>query len=375
MDNVQVPMNDLSRRWYARSPDARALIDNVLSSGWYVQGRHHAALEQEFAQFMGADHAVGVASGTDALELAMRAVGCSRNSTVLMCANAGGYASIAAARIGAGAVYVDIDPVTHTMSPDCLKEVIHEDDGAVVVTHLYGNVADVPRIRDICERFEVPLIEDCAQATGASLKGRRVGTFGSAGCFSFYPTKNLGGIGDGGAITTSSRDLDSAVRRLRQYGWSTRYRVDQEGGMNSRLDEVQAALLRPGLQLLDRDNENRRRIVRTYQSATRESEIIRMVSGSSDSFVGHLAVVECADTNTRDQARRWLADKGVQTDIHYPIPDHEQPRLPAPVRAVPLPVTESVVGRIFSVPCFAELTERETTTVGDALSSFSVPGS
>jgi dTDP-3-amino-2,3,6-trideoxy-4-keto-D-glucose/dTDP-3-amino-3,4,6-trideoxy-alpha-D-glucose/dTDP-2,6-dideoxy-D-kanosamine transaminase len=354
-----IPLNDLTRSWIATSTDVRSAVDRVLTGGWFVHGPEHDALERELAAFLGVAHAVAVANGTDALALALHAVGCDAGSEVVTAANAGGYTSVAAARLGCGSVYADVDRDGLVMTPATVAAAIGPSTRAVVVTHLYGNIADVEGIVAVCRPRGIAVVEDIAQALGAVLERQRVGTFGDAAAISFYPTKNLGAAGDGGAVATADEDIARSVRSLRQYGWGRKYEVERPNGMNSRLDEVQAAILRIGLGRLDRMTAKRQDIVRRYGEALGPSPA-RMVSGSTSSFVAHLAVARFA---ARDRVREVFRADGIATDIHYPIPDHRQRGLPPAVRTTDLRETEQAAGEILSVPCFPEMTELEITRV------------
>jgi len=223
---MRIPVNDLRRSWVVDCPEVRGAVARVIESGWYVHGPEHAAFETELARFLGVRHVAGVASGTDALVLSMLAAGCGFGSEVVTAANAGGYASGAASEIGARVVYCDVDPETLLVTRQTLERAIGPSTNAVVVTHLYGNVVDVRSIVALCRPRGIAVIEDCAQAIGGwDSTGQRVGSLGDVAAFSFYPTKNLGAVGDGGAVATSDDTIDARVRSLRQYGWSTKYRV------------------------------------------------------------------------------------------------------------------------------------------------------
>ena len=323
------------------------------------------------AQFLGVRHAAGVASGTDALCLAMLAVGCGGGSEIVTAANAGGYATCAAAQIGASLVYADVDPSTLLVTAETIEKVIAPQTTAVVVTHLYGNVADVQPIVELCKRRGVRVIEDCAQVIGGTDSAdRKAGSMGDAATFSFYPTKNLGAAGDGGAVASNDDQIDARVRSLRQYGWSTKYYVAEGGGRNSRLDEIQASILRIGLRRVDRLNERRREIISRYAEAASGPDV-SMVTGAGCGTVAHLAVVRSC---VRDSLRRFLSDKGIDTDIHYPVPDHRQAGFRPPVRPTSLPVTEVAVGEILTLPCFPEMTEFEIDRVAEAIASFDSAG-
>lgn len=359
-----IPLNDLSRGWIATSPEVRAAIDRVLTSGQYVHGPEHTALESELAAFQNAEQVVAVASGTDALSLALLGVGCGPGSEVVTAANAGGYTSVAAARLGCGIAYADVDPTTLVMTAATVASAIGPSTNAVVITHLYGNVADAQGIVDLCRPRGIAVVEDCAQAFGAVTEhGRRVGNAGDAAALSFYPTKNLGAAGDGGAVVTSDQRIGESVRSLRQYGWAEKYVVEHERGMNSRLDEIQAAILRVGLRTLDDRTARRRSIVRRYTQAL-AGRSAKMVSGATPSSVAHLAVLRSGE---RDAIRDAMHAAGVSTGVHYPVPDHLQPGLPRAVRVTPLPETEHAVKEILTIPCFPEMTDLEVERVCDLL--------
>jgi dTDP-4-amino-4,6-dideoxygalactose transaminase len=362
----RISSNDLRRGWIAESPEVREAVGRVLAGGWYVHGPEHAAFELELAAYLGAQHAAGVASGTDALCLAMLAVGCARGSEIVGAANAGGYAACAAAQLGAGMVYADVDRATLLVTAETLSAAIGPRTTAVVVTHLYGNVADVAAVVDLCRPLGIRVIEDCAQSIGGRNGARMTGTMGDVATFSFYPTKNLGAAGDGGAVVTNDGQIDARVRSLRQYGWSTKYKVAESGGRNSRLDEMQAAILRIGLRLVDGLNERRREIVSRYAEAAKGSSV-SVVTGAGCNTVGHLAVVR---SGSREDFRRFLSERGIDTDVHYPVPDHLQPGFEPPARKTDLAVTEAAAGEVLTLPCFPEMTESEIDRVADAISAF-----
>lgn len=355
-----MPLNDLARSVADEGPELLEVIRRVVDRGWFVQGPELEAFEVALASYVGVGHAIGVASGTDALELALRATGCRPGSRVLMAANAGYYAAAAATRIGAQPVYADVDPETLSLSAATVRQAIRSAD-CVIITHLYGRLADVEPVAALCRAAGVRLIEDCAQAIGARRGGRHAGSFGDLAAVSFYPTKNLGALGDGGAVLTDDDQLAEQVRSLRQYGWAGKYEVAQAGGVNSRLDEIQAAVLRWRLDRLDAVNDRRRAVVRRYAAALPPA-VGRLAWVDGPEHVAHLAVVVCDD---RPTLASHLADAGVATAIHFPVPDHLQAAYRgAPVR---LPVTEHLARCVLTLPCFAELREDEIERVDAAL--------
>jgi aminotransferase EvaB len=364
-----IPINDLTRG-IAQSEEAAEAIAQVLKSGYWIQGAEHAAFERGFAEFLGVDYLISVASGTDALEIALRSVGCKRGSRVVTVANAGGYTSIAAASIGCEVIYCDVDSDRLLMDPDALLPLLSKEISAVVVTHLYGNVAPISLIKSMCDQFGISVIEDCAQATGASEDGNRVGTIGHVGTFSFYPTKNLGAIGDGGALATNDPEVGQRMIELRQYGWTSKYKIDIPGGMNSRLDEIQAAVLRVGLPKLDSTNQKRRIILERYSEAIKESDL-RLITSFHPGNVAHLAVLEIPEKLGRDRFRNFMNEHGIQTEIHYPILDCDQKGLTSPFKSSNLERSRHASNSIVSIPLFPELSEEELVQITSALMDFS----
>jgi len=325
-------------------------LQRVVDRHWYVLGEEVARFEEQFAAYLNVTSCISVANGSDALELALRALGIGPGSRVALVANAGFYGSTAVHAVGATPEYVEVDAQTLTMSPDSLKDALQRKPDAVIVTHLFGQMASIEELTAIARDAGIPLIEDCAQSHGARCDGRLAGSFGTLACFSFYPTKNLGAIGDGGAVVTSDAALDSVLRRLRQYGWNSKYHVDVPGGRNSRLDELQAAVLLAKLPHLDRWNAERRAIAQRYNTAFAGLDM-QLPCSTGDDYVGHLYVVRVKDRTRFVQAMR---ESGIGTDIHYPVPDHRQAAYPAQA-AVRMPVTEQACTEIVTLPCFPGL--------------------
>jgi dTDP-3-amino-2,3,6-trideoxy-4-keto-D-glucose/dTDP-3-amino-3,4,6-trideoxy-alpha-D-glucose/dTDP-2,6-dideoxy-D-kanosamine transaminase len=358
--DLQVPLNDLSRENARMVRALEEAVHRVIARGRYVLGPECDTFEHSFAEYCGARYAVGVANGTDAIELALRAVGISAGNKVATVANAGFYTTAAVLAIGASPVYVEVESQTQLIDASVLAETIQRSkvDG-VVATHLFGRLAAVEELVKICARAEIPLIEDCAQAHGAALHGRRAGTFGTAGCFSFYPTKNLGALGDGGAIVTDSDAIAQRVRSLHQYGWLAKYHVTHSGGRNSRLDEIQAAVLLAKLPYLDERNARRRYIACRYTQGISNPKL-NCPDLSGEDFVAHLYVVR---SQNREQLRTHLDDCGICSDVHYPLPDHKQDALANCGPSYSLPITERLASEVVTLPCFAEMTEEEVELV------------
>lgn len=365
-----VPLNDLRRIYAASEPEILESVQATLASGWWLNGAETSAFCQEFAAYIGAAHCLGVANGTDALEIAMRALISVQDSgrrEVVTVANAGGYSTIACRLVGLTPVYADIEENSQLASLPSLLAAITPETAFVVVTHLYGNIVDVPRLRAMMDAAGykcVPILEDCAQAHGGAVDGRRVGSLGDIATFSFYPTKNLGAFGDGGAIVTSTDGLADACAALRQYGWAAKYTIAVADGRNSRLDELQACVLRILLRGLETANQKRRAILQRYAGVLPAG--MTLVSDPHNG-VAHLAIVLCAD---RDRLKQHLADRKIQSDIHYPILDCDQPGwkdLPQRLVDGDLPISRRSVARCLTLPCFPNMTEEEIGRVCEAL--------
>ena len=360
---MEVPFNALGRAVAAQRDALMRATAEVLDSGWYVRGRQHAAFLEEMKAYLGVAHVIGCGNGTDALELALRAARRDARRTVLTVANAGGYTSTAAHAAGLHVGYVEIDADTHLIDPAAVDAAIDEDTFAIVVTHLYGRAADVAAVRAAIAGRDVVIVEDCAQAFGATTPEGRAGSLGDLATFSFYPTKTLGALGDGGAVATHDPALARRVTQLGEYGWVTKYEAAVPGGRNSRLDELQAAYLRVRLPLADEGNATRRAIISRY-AASASSRI--HVLPATDGHAAHLAVVV---TESADDLGTHLASAGIGHAVHYPVPDHRQAAFADGVEHQ-LPVTDSLVGRILSLPLFTELTDSEIEGVCDALARY-----
>ncbi len=359
-----VPLIDLSRLEPSVAHAVAAGMERVRDSGHYLMGGEAAAFEAAFAALCGTSHCIGVANGTDALELALRALGCGPGDLVATVANAGMYATVSILAVGASPLYVDIDADTMTMSPAALRAAMSGAVKVVVVTHLYGRLADMAAISQAAG--DVALVEDCAQAHGAMRDGIRAGAFGHIGCFSFYPTKNLGAMGDAGALTTSDPELARAIRELRQYGWVERFVAERPGGRNSRLDEIQAAVLRAKLPHLQAWNSRRREIAAIYDQELSGLDLI-LPRWDGEDHVMHLYVIRA---EKRDALARGLKAAGIGCAIHYPVPDYRQPAVASTMdQPTPLEEVERTVGKILSLPCHPWMTDDEAARVTAAVDS------
>lgn len=356
-------MNDLSRGIAIERRELEDAARRVFDSGYVVMGPNHNAFETELAAYLGAHKVLGVASGTDALELAFKAVMPEGKSTVMTAANAGGYSSTAARRVGYSVAYADVDEQSLCLSASTVADALTADVGVVVITHLYGNFTDIRELVEYCHEQGVRVVEDCAQSIGAFRDEGAAGTIADVAATSFYPTKNLGALGDGGAVITMDATIADRVAVLRQYGWASKYNVAVAGGVNSRLDEIQAAFLRVRLPLLDERNQRRRDIISRYVEAAAGGPVaVRPAQGRH--HVGHLAVATADD---RDAVRAQLRTVGISTDVHFPVPDHLQPGFAAGRQT--LVNTEKSSATIFTLPCFPELTDHEVDAVCAALAS------
>ncbi|MFL5339708.1 MAG: DegT/DnrJ/EryC1/StrS family aminotransferase [Gemmataceae bacterium] len=358
-----IPFNDLSLAHEELELEITAAVQRVVRRSWFVLGPEVDAFEAEFARWHHMPHAVGVANGTDAVELALRAADIGPGDEVVTVSHTAVATVCAVERAGATPVLVDIDSASCTIDPDAVEAAITPRTRAVIPVHLYGQPADLRPMLELAHRHALLVIEDCAQAHGANYAGRPVGTLGDLAAFSFYPTKNLGACGDGGAVLTHDPALAARLRRLRHYGQTNRY-VHGERGINSRLDEIQAAILRLKLTRLDENVTERRRLAALYDDALPG---LRPAGPGDHAF--HLYVIRHAG---RDRLREELRRRGVETLIHYPVPVHLQPAY-ADLGYAPgsLPHTERAAAEVLSLPLFPGLTHdqllRVVSAVADSL--------
>jgi dTDP-4-amino-4,6-dideoxygalactose transaminase len=342
----------------------RAAIDRVVSSGWFVLGPEVEAFEREFAALSGAPHAVGVGNGTDAIALSLRALGIGAGDEVITTPLSAAFTALGIVMAGARPVFADIDASRLTIDPAAVEAAITPRTRAIVPVHLYGQAADMARLETIAAARGLAIVEDACQAHLATSDGRPVGTIGSAGAFSFYPTKNLGALGDGGAIVTRDEQLARAIRRLRNGGQTSRYN-HQALGVNSRLDEVQAAVLRARLPFLPQWTARRRELAREYRKRLAGAAVI--VPPECDrGHVYHLFPVLAAPGDDRDRLQHDLRVAGVDTLVHYPIPI---PRQPAFAAAAPreCPRADEICARVISLPLHPTLDAAAVTTVAEAI--------
>lgn len=361
---MNVPFGDLKRQYKHLKDELDSAALRVLASGWYILGPEVRAFEQAFAVYCGVGYTVGVGNGTEALELALVALGVGPGDEVITVANASIYGTIVTVRVGARPVYVDVDARTYNLDPALLKAAITPRTKAIMPVHLYGRMADMDAILRIAEQHGLPVIEDCAQAHGAEVNGRRAGSLGACGCFSFYPTKNLGALGDGGAVITNDEALATKLRRLREYGWQRKYYTTEPGGANSRLDELQAAMLMVKLSHLDAWNQRRREIAARYAAGLSNTALTLPEPATEGAHVHHLYVVRHPQ---RDQLQAALRENSVGTDVHYPLSAYQQPIYTQFAPAGGLPITEQLAREVLSLPMYPELTDDDVDTVISAV--------
>lgn len=372
MNSKPIPVIDLQAQYTALKPELDAAVARVLDSGWYILGKEVAAFEGEFAAYLdrqrtedrGEKAALGcvtVNSGTDALHLALRACDVGLGDEVITVSHTA-VATIAAIRLtGATPVLVDIDPATYTMAPAAAAAALTPRTKAIIPVHLYGHPADLAALLALGAAHGIPVIEDCAQAHGAVYNGQAVGTFGELSCFSFYPTKNLGALGDGGAVVGRNPELMARVRSLREYGWTPQARyISHSEGLNSRLDEMQAALLRVKLRYLDDWNEARRRLADLYTTQLPE-ELVKPTEQCGCHHVYHLYVVQVAE---REHFRQQMQAHGVATAIHYPAAVHQQSAYQqGNLICHPMMMTEQILPHIVTLPMYPQLTDDQALAV------------
>lgn len=368
---IKIPQTNPTASYLVNKVEIDSAIQRVLGSGKFILGQEVEAFEKEFATYIGVEHAIGVANGTDALELSLRACGVGPGDLVFTVSHTA-VATVSAIELtGATPVMVDINPETFTMDPNCLEYVLANPPvgkpKAIIPVHLYGHPAEMSSIMELAKRHNLFVIEDCAQSHGASLNEHITGTWGDIAAFSFYPTKNLGAIGDGGMIVTKNSGLAEQVRLLQQYGWRDRYISEIPGG-NSRLDELQAGILRVKLRYLENENRQRQALAKLYQYSLSGSGLILPVAHSNVSHVYHQYVVRLP---RRDELKIFLQDEGIGTLIHYPLPVHLQPayknRLPIVAK---LSWTEKVSKQILSLPMFPQLNNVQCQHVTNTILKF-----
>jgi dTDP-4-amino-4,6-dideoxygalactose transaminase len=369
---LHIPQTDPRAGYLAQQPEIDAAVSRVLESGGYILGREVEIFESAFADFIGVAHAVACASGTDAIELALRACGIGTGDVVFTVSHTAVATVAAIERAGAIAVLIDVEPGTYTMAPHELSRALRTSlsgrPAAVLPVHLYGQPAELRALGDIARAHGLRLIEDCAQSHGASYRGRVTGSIGDVGCFSFYPTKNLGAAGDGGMTVTNDTAIAMTLREIRQYGWKERF-VSTRIGINSRLDPIQAAILDVKLRSLAEDNARRQAIASRYDAGLAGLPLITPARRTDAIHVFHQYVIRLAE---RDALRERLRAAGIGTGVHYPVPVHLQPAYRDRCATGPsgLGLTERAARQVLSLPMYPQLSDADIDQVISEISGF-----
>jgi len=357
--------NDFKKQYQFLKEEIDLAIGEVLESGWYILGKRVEAFEQEFADYLGAEYCVGVANGLEALQIGLMALGISKGDEVITTSLSAAATALAIRAVGAKPVFVDIDDY-FCLDAEKIEEKITERTKAILPIHPYGQSADIKKIKQICKKHNLYLIEDAAQAHGAEYQNQKLGTFGDLGCFSFYPTKNLGAFGDAGAIVTNSKEFYQKCRMIRNYGQSSHYR-HKVYGINSRMDEIQAAILSVQLKHLDRYNEKRNEIAKTYFKML--SDVSQIKLPETREGAGHIYCLFVIEAEKRDKLMEFLKQKGITTLIHYPLPIHKQECF-SEYNDLSLPVLEEKVKNILSLPVHPFLEQDEVLYICEKIKEF-----
>lgn len=358
-------MNDFKSEYASLKKEINTAVNRVLESGWYILGSEVESFEQEFAKYVGSKYCIAVANGLEALQISLMSLNIGKGDEVITVSNTAVATVLAISNLGAKPVFVDVDD-SYLMDVDQLKEKITPNTKAIIPVHLFGQVANMTKIKKLAKENNIKIVEDACQAHGASYRGKKSGTFGNLGCFSFYPTKNLGAYGDGGAIITNSKSLYEQCKMLRNYGQKNRYEHEILG-LNSRLDEIQAAVLKVKLKHLDKFILKRNKIAQIYTkklAGIKQIKIPIVNKGNYHSF--HLFVIE---SENRDQLMSFLKESGVQCLIHYPIPVHKQ-KCYSSYNTLKLKKTEYFAEKILSLPVHPMMTARQAEEICKLILNF-----
>ena len=367
MENRTIPYSSFVPFEYEIKDELCDAFFRVLNNSWYICGNEKKRFEESFSSYCGVKYCVGVANGLDALTIALKVLDIGYGDEVIVPSNTFIATALAVSRVGATPVLVEPDINTYNIDPNLVEKAITERTKAIIPVHLYGQACDMDRIIQVAKEHTLKIVEDCAQAHGATYKGRNVGTFGDLACFSFYPGKNLGALGDAGAVVTNSKELSDAVRTYADYGSDYKYHHIVKG-FNSRLDELQAAFLTVKLPFLDRINAERKRIAKLYQEGIHNSNIIKPYVNTDCNPVWHIYAIRCKE---RDSLEKYLQRKGIQTNKHYPIPIHKQKSyLDLEIPEGGLPVAEEISATELSVPMFYGLKDEEILYIIDSINEF-----
>lgn len=363
---MQIKCNVLDRQFQMHQKEYEDAALRVLRSGWYVLGNEVEHFEEEFASFTGRKYCVGLNSGLDALIMSVRALGIGKGDEVIVQANTYIATVLGITENGATPVFVEPDKY-YNIDADKIEPAITDKTKAIMVVHLYGQAGNMGKISEIAQKHHLPVIEDCAQSHGACFDDKMTGTFGISGCFSFYPTKNLGAFGDAGAIVTDDKEFADKIRMMRNYGSRVRYYNEIEG-INSRLDEMQAALLRVKLKYIDELNNERKRLASVYNNGIRNDKIVLPSVRDGADSIYHQYVIRCKE---RDRLWKYLQENEIQTQIHYPIPPHlAECYKHLGHKEGEYPITETYANEILSLPLYTGMTFEEQDYVIEKLNAF-----
>lgn len=346
-------------------PEIDAAVKRVLDSGWYLLGKENERFSADFAKFCGVKHVIPVGNGLDALRLIIKAYGFGKGDEIIVPANTYIATILAISDNGCTPILVEPDINTYNINPDLVEAAITEKTKAIMVVHLYGQAVEMEKIWALAKKYNLKVIEDAAQAHGAAYQGRKTGNLGDAAGFSFYPGKNLGAIGDAGAVTTNDDELADKIAALRNYGSKVKYQNLYQG-LNSRMDELQAAILDAKLPLLEKDNERRREIADYYRQHITNPKIVLPKSKFREGHVFHVFAVRTAE---RDRFQRYLSENGVQTVIHYPVPPHKQPAYKE-LNHLSFPITEQIHREIISLPISPVMSQEEIEQLVEIVNKF-----
>jgi len=364
---LYVPLLDLKEQFLTIKEEVMAALEQVLETCEFILGPNVSAFEQEIAEYLGVKHAIGVGNGTDALVLIFDALGIGPGDEVITSPYTFFATAECVSRLGAKPVFVDINPITLTIDPEKLEQAITTRTKAVIPVHIFGRAVDMPRIMDIASRHDLFVVEDACQSIGGEIEGKKLGTFGNAGAFSFFPTKNLGAYGDGGLVVTDDDELAERVRMLRAHGSKVKYH-NELIGYNSRLDEMQAAVLRVKLRHLNEWDSRRREIALEYNKLLKDLPLQLPDPGDKGEHVFHLYTIL---TDNREELRAYLKSRGVETGVYYPTPLHLQPAYAELGYCKgDFPVSESACERNLSLPMYPDLTDEQIHYVAETLRGF-----
>ena len=363
---MNIPIVDLKVQYQSIKEEIDKAIQSVIENTAFIKGKYVQQFERDYAEAYGSKHVVSCGNGTDALYITLKAMDIGPGDEVITTAHSWISTSETITQAGANVVFVDIDKDYYTIDTNLIEEKVTKKTKVIIPVHIYGQPVNMTEIMRIANKYNLKVIEDCAQAHGAEYNGKRVGSIGDVGCFSFYPTKNLGAIGDGGALVTNDDQLAGKIKLLREYGWKERY-ISSKEGWNSRLDELQAAILHVKLKHLDEDNFRRNKHAKIYFDLLKFLPLELPKTRSNSSHVFHLFVIKIEQ---RNKLRDYLQKNGVNTTIQYPVPVHKQKYFQKMCSEKSLPVTEQVAKNILSLPMYPELEEKEINKVSNILKDY-----